>query len=78
MLGWMLAPWVQVFNEAMLTDTPVTVLKQRPDVKPPRRCIMMFLTLTMLAVFVIAIDTGVTMIEKRLLVWRPVASVDAR
>ena len=26
----------------------------------------------------IAIDTGVTVIEKRLLVWRPVASADAR
>jgi ABC-type nitrate/sulfonate/bicarbonate transport system permease component len=31
-----------------------------------------------LAVFVILIDMVVTMIEKRLLVWRPVATIDAR
>jgi NitT/TauT family transport system permease protein len=37
-----------------------------------------FAGMFVLAVFVIAIDTGVTMIEKRLLVWRPVAAADAR
>jgi NitT/TauT family transport system permease protein len=37
-----------------------------------------FAGMFVLAVFVIAIDTGVTMIEKRLLVWRPVAATDAR
>ncbi len=37
-----------------------------------------FAGMFVLAVFVIAIDTGVTAIEKRLLVWRPVAAADAR
>ena len=37
-----------------------------------------FAGMFVLAVFVIAIDTAVTMIETRLLVWRPVASMDAR
>ena len=35
-----------------------------------------FAGMFVLAVFVIAIDTGVTMIEQRLLVWRPVAATD--
>ena len=37
-----------------------------------------FAGMFVLAVFVIAIDMAVTVIEKRLLVWRPVASMDAR
>ena len=37
-----------------------------------------FAGMFVLAVFVIAIDTAVSAIEKRLLVWRPVASMDAR
>jgi NitT/TauT family transport system permease protein len=37
-----------------------------------------FAGMFVLAVFVIAIDTAVTAIEKRLLVWRPVASMDVR
>jgi NitT/TauT family transport system permease protein len=37
-----------------------------------------FAGMFVLAVFVIAIDTAVTMIETRLLVWRPVAPMDVR
>ena len=37
-----------------------------------------FAGMFVLAVFVIAIDMAVTVIEKRLLVWRPVAATDAR
>ena len=37
-----------------------------------------FAGMIVLAVFVIAIDMAVTAIEKRLLVWRPVASMDVR
>ena len=37
-----------------------------------------FAGMFVLAVFVIVIETAVTMIEMRLLVWRPVASMDAR
>src|SRR5687767_6113851 len=37
-----------------------------------------FAGMFVLAVFVILIDTIVTMVEKRLLVWRPVAATDAR
>jgi len=37
-----------------------------------------FAGMFVLAVFVIAIDAAVSVIEKRLLVWRPVASMDAR
>jgi NitT/TauT family transport system permease protein len=37
-----------------------------------------FAGMFVLAVFVILIDMVVTMIEKRLLVWRPVAAIDAR
>jgi len=37
-----------------------------------------FAGMFVLAVFVILIDTIVSMIEKRLLVWRPVAAMDAR
>jgi NitT/TauT family transport system permease protein len=37
-----------------------------------------FAGMFVLAVFVIVIDMAVTAIEKRLLVWRPVAATDAR